>query len=233
MKTIFRILSGIGKVTLTQADFQIDPLLVALFIKLIYSIPLDNNWKIISVRNITSPARNNLNFSQIVVTFEMQRNHPFHTMTLILPILVLTILAPVGLILPGIFFQHLYACVVFEPKIGKPSSSLFKAKCNEFLINHMIFKLWRYFSKFWRKNVISSHNTSRRNRLHGHASLYSSSFRKFGFRWNSTIAGVFRYFDHLAMFLFAFHNRHAIFVSLSEYTKHETSQKQRSESVAV
>ena len=105
MKTIFRTPSGIGKVTLTQADFQIDPLLVALFIKLIYSIPLDDNWKIISVRNITSTVRNNLNFSQIVVTFEMQRSHPFHTMTLILPILVLTILAPIGLILPGIFLN--------------------------------------------------------------------------------------------------------------------------------
>ena len=113
MKTIFRILSGIGKVTLTQADFQIDSLLVALFIKLIYSIPLDNNWKIISVRNITSAVRNNLDFSQILVTFEMQRSHPFHTMTLILPILVLTFLAPIGLILPGIFLKNSYTVASF------------------------------------------------------------------------------------------------------------------------
>ena len=72
-----------------------------------------------------------------------------------------------------------------------------------------------YFSEFWRENVISSHNSSRRNNLYGHASLYSPSFRKFGFWSNSIIAGVFRYFDHFAMFLFASHNRHAIFVSLS------------------
>ena len=38
----------------------------------------------------------------------MQRTDPFYTMTLFLPILMLTILSPVGLILPG-WFHRIWA----------------------------------------------------------------------------------------------------------------------------
>lgn len=41
------------------------------------------------------------NYSTIVIKFGFQRNSPYYTMTLIIPILVLTLLAPLGLILPG------------------------------------------------------------------------------------------------------------------------------------
>ena len=55
----------------------------------------------ILVQTVTSVVRNNLDFSQIVVDFKMQRTEPFYTMTLFLPVFILTILAPIGLILPG------------------------------------------------------------------------------------------------------------------------------------
>ena len=74
-----------------------------------YNLSLDRNsrsgLKTFQVENVESAVRNNLEFSQLVVNFEMQRSHPFHTMTLFLPILALTILAPVGLILPGQYYQ--------------------------------------------------------------------------------------------------------------------------------
>ena len=41
------------------------------------------------------------NYSTIIIKFGFQRNSPYYTMTLIIPILVLTLLAPLGLILPG------------------------------------------------------------------------------------------------------------------------------------
>ena len=53
------------------------------------------------VETVTSVVRNNLEFSELVITFEMQRNDPFFTMTLFVPIFILTVLAPIGLILPG------------------------------------------------------------------------------------------------------------------------------------
>ena len=61
------------------------------------------NWKSYSynVETVTSVVRNNLQFSQLVVTFDMQRNDPFFSLTLFVPILILTVLAPIGLILPG------------------------------------------------------------------------------------------------------------------------------------
>ena len=43
---------------------------------------------------------NNESFSTLVVTLEMTRNDPFYTMTLFFPIIVLTLLSPIGLILP-------------------------------------------------------------------------------------------------------------------------------------
>merc|ERR1739838_279032 len=39
-------------------------------------------------------------YSTINIKFGFQRNSPYYTMTLIIPILVLTLLAPIGLILP-------------------------------------------------------------------------------------------------------------------------------------
>ena len=40
-------------------------------------------------------------YSTLSIKFGFQRNSPYYTMTLIIPILVLTLLAPIGLILPG------------------------------------------------------------------------------------------------------------------------------------
>ena len=68
-------------------------------IKACKSIGVDKNP--VLVTTVTSAVRNNLDFSQIVVVFNMQRNEPFYTLTLFLPILILTVLAPIGLILPG------------------------------------------------------------------------------------------------------------------------------------
>ena len=64
------------------------------------------NWKSYSynVETVTSVVRNNLQFSQLIVTFEMQRNDPFFSLTLFIPILILTVLAPIGLILPGKYY---------------------------------------------------------------------------------------------------------------------------------
>ena len=41
------------------------------------------------------------NYSTLNIKFGFQRNSPYYTMTLIIPIIVLTLLAPIGLILPG------------------------------------------------------------------------------------------------------------------------------------
>ena len=45
----------------------------------------------------------NASYSTIVVKFAFQRNSPYYTLTLIIPIITLTLLAPIGLIIPGIF----------------------------------------------------------------------------------------------------------------------------------
>ena len=45
----------------------------------------------------------------------MQRNEPFYTLTLFLPILILTVLAPIGLILPGRRHEVLWElCLNFD-----------------------------------------------------------------------------------------------------------------------
>ena len=85
------------------------------------------DWKSYSYRieNVTSLVRNGLQFSQrgflmipslyndiesdcenlakLVIDFEMDRNEPFFSLTLFVPILILTALAPIGLILPGLY----------------------------------------------------------------------------------------------------------------------------------
>ena len=56
---------------------------------------------------LTDVGRNigtNTEYSMINVKFAFKRNHPYYTITLIVPIIVLTILSPVGLILPGFVF---------------------------------------------------------------------------------------------------------------------------------
>ena len=65
------------------------------------------NWKSYSynVETVTSLVRNNLQFSQLIVTFDMQRNDPFFSLTLFIPVLILTVLAPIGLILPGMILK--------------------------------------------------------------------------------------------------------------------------------
>ena len=61
------------------------------------------DWKNYSykIENVTSLVRNGLTFSQLIVDFEVKRNEPFYAMTLFVPMLILTSLAPIGLILPG------------------------------------------------------------------------------------------------------------------------------------
>ena len=39
----------------------------------------------------------------LVITLILKRNHPFYTITFLIPIILLTILSPIGLILPGMF----------------------------------------------------------------------------------------------------------------------------------
>ena len=61
------------------------------------------DWKNYSykIENVTSLVRNGLTFSQLIIDFEVKRNEPFYAMTLFVPMLILTSLAPIGLILPG------------------------------------------------------------------------------------------------------------------------------------
>ena len=44
------------------------------------------------------------NYSTITVKFAFERNSPYYTLTLIIPIVTLTLLAPIGLIIPGKFW---------------------------------------------------------------------------------------------------------------------------------
>ena len=53
------------------------------------------------VKPVTSVSRNGQKFSKLIIDIHLQRNQPFYTLTLFVPILVLTILSPLGLILPG------------------------------------------------------------------------------------------------------------------------------------
>ena len=50
-------------------------------------------------------AQYSLRISKKVLTIVLQRNHSYYTLTLLIPIMLLTLLAPVGLILPGIGLQ--------------------------------------------------------------------------------------------------------------------------------
>ena len=53
------------------------------------------------VRNQLYDWVNDAHVSTITVKFAFQRNSPYYTLTLIIPIVALTLLAPIGLIIPG------------------------------------------------------------------------------------------------------------------------------------
>ena len=63
----------------------------------------NTEWKFIGYKFSTGNLIDTValrNFSTIQVELAFQRNDPYYTMTLILPIIMLTIMAPLGLILP-------------------------------------------------------------------------------------------------------------------------------------
>ena len=70
---------------------------------------------------VTSVSRNGQKFSKLIIDLNLQRNQPFYTLTLFVPILVLTILSPIGLILPGPFNQRLN---LFEKKTERRFSKM-------------------------------------------------------------------------------------------------------------
>ena len=144
-----------------------------------------SKWKLVQVKTVTSVVRNNLDFSQIVVTFNMQRNEPFYTLTLFLPILILTVLAPIGLILPG---------------------------RNHQFNSGTIFKL-RYFSWCWRKDGTSNHSFACRCYLRWYPPVNCSNFWQFG--QYSAYFDVFRCFDYFALYLLATYNSYVIPIPLS------------------
>ena len=64
----------------------------------------NNEWNFFAYKFETGTLTNvfsKKSFSAIDVKFGFQRNSPYYTMTLIIPIIALTMLAPLGLIIPG------------------------------------------------------------------------------------------------------------------------------------
>ena len=49
---------------------------------------------------------NQKTFSQLSIKLALKRQEPYYTLTLFVPILVMTLLAPIGLILPGEAIIH-------------------------------------------------------------------------------------------------------------------------------
>ena len=78
-----------------------------------------------------------------VLTIVLQRNHSYYTLTLLIPIMLLTLLAPVGLILPGIGLQLAFKLI---------------NSCHCILVSycHLKADLSYFFSSCWRKNGISN-----------------------------------------------------------------------------
>ena len=67
---------------------------------------LDNSeWSFLGynyqIAKTQSLLHQNKEFSTIMIEFELRRNNPFYTLTLFFPIFILTLLSPIGLILPG------------------------------------------------------------------------------------------------------------------------------------
>ena len=48
-----------------------------------------------------SLINNNKAYSTLTFRMKLRRNHPFYSLTLFVPMFVLTVLSPIGLILPG------------------------------------------------------------------------------------------------------------------------------------
>ena len=55
-----------------------------------------------AITNDNSLIKNNKAFSTLGIHMKLKRNHPFYSLTLFVPMIVLTLLSPIGLILPGI-----------------------------------------------------------------------------------------------------------------------------------
>ena len=61
-------------------------------------------WSLIGVRVTNNPLSDivsKANYSTVTVSLAFRRNHQYYTLTLIVPIVVLTLLTPIGLIMPG------------------------------------------------------------------------------------------------------------------------------------
>ena len=64
----------------------------------------DSGWSLIGVKVTNDPLSDvvsKANYSTVTVNLAFKRNHQYYTLTLIVPIIVLTILTPIGLFLPG------------------------------------------------------------------------------------------------------------------------------------
>ena len=61
-------------------------------------------WSLIGVKVTNGALSDNVakaNYSTVTVTLAFRRNHQFYTLTLIVPVIVLSFLTPIGLIMPG------------------------------------------------------------------------------------------------------------------------------------
>ena len=58
------------------------------------------------ITNDKSLIQNNKAFSTLGFNMKLRRNHPFYSLTLFVPMIVLTFLSPIGLILPGMNIQY-------------------------------------------------------------------------------------------------------------------------------
>ena len=64
-----------------------------------------SGWTLIGVKITNNPLSDivsKANYSTVTVNLAFKRNHQYYTLTLIVPIIVLTLLTPIGLIMPGI-----------------------------------------------------------------------------------------------------------------------------------
>ena len=65
-------------------------------------------WELIGIKVCDSNTTDEVTgdkFSTVTVKLAFRRNHQFYSLTLIIPIIMLTILTPLGLILPGEFTE--------------------------------------------------------------------------------------------------------------------------------
>ena len=73
---------------------------------------MDNaEWTFIGYRyNVTNKTSliHQKKFSTLSIEFALKRNKPYYAITMFIPIFVMTVLAPCGLILPGLLFLDLF-----------------------------------------------------------------------------------------------------------------------------